>query len=121
MLFNSRQELTDYMSPSETFTYNGGVKNGIMFSTVSNEDGEVILHTTLSSSGDRMVVTDFRTGEIKEEPISVSSTLDEIAEDMRQLGYLTRRQTLTLGGIDLEDEYDEDDEYQEDGDDEDNF
>ncbi len=62
-----------------------------------------------------MVVTDFRTGSIKEEPIAVSATLDEITADMRSLGYLTESQTLTLGEIDLglEDDGEDEDDYED--------
>ncbi len=94
MFFKSRIELDQHLTPTTVLNYNGGMDNGIVYSTVTNDEGEVLIHSTLSPTGDKMIVTDFRNNTVREEEISVSYTLEEITEDMRSLGYLSDNEEL---------------------------
>jgi hypothetical protein len=80
----------------ETLYVKTGIENGIASTTVSDKDGKPLFTSVydFKTGSDTMLVTDYRTGRTKREPISVSNGLSDAESDMRKLGYITENQTL---------------------------
>jgi hypothetical protein len=71
------------------------VADGANFMTnIYNKEGALLLTSVVRPTDQEMIVTDYRNNTVKTLPISISNTLEESAEDMRELGYITENQTL---------------------------
>jgi hypothetical protein len=71
------------------------VADGANFMTnIYNRGGDLLLTSVVRPTDQEMIVTDYRNNTVRTLPISISNTLEESAEDMRELGYITENQTL---------------------------
>ena len=79
-----------------SYSYSNKTEDGkiTLAGKVTDADGTVLFVSSYVQGNDTMRVTDLRTDEVKDEPISYSRTLAEIADDMRELGYITENQVL---------------------------
>lgn len=91
--YKSYDELIGRKVETEVLDYESKSSNGNLVSIVS-KDGKALVISTLVPNQNTMVVTDLRTGKVKTEQISRSTSLAEVAKDMRSLGYLTENQSL---------------------------
>jgi hypothetical protein len=100
MLYKNAKALQEALNPIEDLTYNSRVDgNGNYYSEVVDDGGDVLFSSTYVQGQDTMTVTDNRTGLVKAEPISHSFSLSGVEDDMRELGYITKRQRLVIGDV----------------------
>jgi hypothetical protein len=95
MLLKRGQTLEDYLAPVETLTVEAVVtQEGNRMTTVRNKEDKILFTSVLIKGASEMIVTDYRSNQVKTERISISKTLKESAKDMRKLGYITDKQVL---------------------------